>query len=118
MENLLAVFTRNAEHGFRLRSRCVPFDKLEIRYLGSIVNRNGRRPNSQKIEVSRIWTSRRIVRHLRAFLGVITYCAAFMPKIKEFRGPLDAMLKKDSKKIVKVPQKLQDNLVPGKSGIY
>ncbi|CAJ0602666.1 unnamed protein product [Cylicocyclus nassatus] len=97
MENLLAVFARIADYGFRIRLEKCSFGKPEIQYLGFIVNRNGRRPNLEKIEAIKKMEEPKSVSQLRAFLGMITYYAAFMPKIKDLRGPLDAMLKKDAK---------------------
>ncbi|KIH67346.1 integrase core domain protein [Ancylostoma duodenale] len=87
MENLLALFERIAEFGF----------KPEIRYLGFIVDRNGRRPNPEKIEAIKGMVEPKNVGQLRAFLGMITYYAAFMPAMKDLRGPLDALLTKDVK---------------------
>ncbi|EYC36161.1 hypothetical protein Y032_0928g3081, partial [Ancylostoma ceylanicum] len=73
------------------------FAKPEIRYLGFIVDKNGRRPNPEKIEAIKSMVEPKNVGQLRAFLGMITYYAAFMPTMKDLRGPLDALLKKDVK---------------------
>ncbi|EPB66592.1 hypothetical protein ANCCEY_14316 [Ancylostoma ceylanicum] len=80
MENLLALFERIAEYGFKVRIEKCSFAKPEIRYLGFIVDKDGRRPNPEKIEA------------IKAFLGMITYFAAFM---QDLRRPLNALLKKD-----------------------
>ncbi|KIH62547.1 reverse transcriptase [Ancylostoma duodenale] len=97
MENLLALFERIAEYGFKVRIEKCSFAKPEIRYLGFIVDRNGRRPNPEKIEAIKSMVEPKNVGQLRAFLGMITYYAAFMPTMKDLRGPLDALLKKDVK---------------------
>ncbi|KIH44694.1 reverse transcriptase, partial [Ancylostoma duodenale] len=97
MENLLALFERIAEYGFKVRIEKCSFAKPEIRYLGFIVDKNGRRPNPEKIEAIKSMVEPKIVGQLRAFLGMITYYAAFMPTMKDLRGPLDALLKKDVK---------------------
>ncbi|KIH44127.1 hypothetical protein ANCDUO_25858, partial [Ancylostoma duodenale] len=49
-ENLLALFVRVAEYGFKVRIEKRSFAKPEIRYLGFIVDKNGRRPNPEKID--------------------------------------------------------------------
>ncbi|EPB77334.1 ABC transporter, ATP-binding protein [Ancylostoma ceylanicum] len=97
MENLLALFERISEYGFKVRIEKCSFAKPEIRYLGFIVDRNGRRPNPEKIEAIKGMVEPKNVGQLRAFLGMITYYAAFMPTMKDLRGPLDALLKKDVK---------------------
>ncbi|EYC24344.1 hypothetical protein Y032_0014g2450 [Ancylostoma ceylanicum] len=96
-ENLLALFERIAEYGFKVRLEKCSFAKPEIRYLGFIVDKNGRRPNPEKIEAIKSMVEPKNVGQLRAFLGMITYYAAFMPTMKDLRGPLDALLKKDVK---------------------
>ncbi|KIH62534.1 integrase core domain protein [Ancylostoma duodenale] len=96
-ENLLALFERITEYGFKVRLEKCSFAKPEIRYLGFIVGRNGRRPNPEKIEAIKSMVEPKNVGQLRAFLGMITYYAAFMPTMKDLREPLDALLKKDVK---------------------
>ncbi|EPB66716.1 Low-density lipoprotein receptor domain class A [Ancylostoma ceylanicum] len=96
-ENLLALFERIAEYGFKVRIEKCSFAKPEIRYLGFIVDKNGRRPNPEKIEAIKSMVEPKNVGQLRAFLGMITYYATFMPTMKDLRGPLDALLKKDMK---------------------
>ncbi|KIH64333.1 reverse transcriptase [Ancylostoma duodenale] len=97
MENLLALFERIAEYGFKVRIEKCSFAKPEIRYLGFIVDKNGRRPNPEKIDAIKSMVEPKNVGQLRAFLGMITYYAACMPTMKDLRGPLDALLKKDVK---------------------
>ncbi|EPB73269.1 hypothetical protein ANCCEY_07639 [Ancylostoma ceylanicum] len=97
MENLLALFERIAEYGLKVRLEKCSFAKPEIRYLGFIVDKNGRRPNPEKIEAIKSMVMPKDVGQLRAFLGIITYYAAFMPAMKDLRGPLDALLKKKVK---------------------
>ncbi|EYC07833.1 hypothetical protein Y032_0068g155 [Ancylostoma ceylanicum] len=71
--------------------------KPEIRYLGFIVDKNSRRPNPEKIDAIKGMVEPKNVSHLRAFVGMITYYPAFMPTMKDIRGPLHALLKKDVK---------------------
>ncbi|VDL65828.1 unnamed protein product [Nippostrongylus brasiliensis] len=94
-ENLLALSGRIEEYGFKLRLKKCFFSKLEIRYLGFIVDRNGRRPNPEKIDAIRNKLEPKSVSQSRAFLGMVTYYSAFTPTIKNLRGSLDALSKKD-----------------------
>lgn len=73
------------------------FAKPEIRYLGFIIDKNGRRPNPQKIEAIKNMVEPTNVTQLRAFIGMVTFYSSFIPSMKKLRGPLDALLKKDVK---------------------
>ncbi|KIH57433.1 reverse transcriptase [Ancylostoma duodenale] len=70
MENLLALFERISEYGFKIRIEKCSFAKPEIRYLGFILDRTGRRPNPEKIEAIKSMTEPKSVGQLRAFLGM------------------------------------------------
>ncbi|PIO53377.1 reverse transcriptase, partial [Teladorsagia circumcincta] len=96
-ENLLAVFGRIADYGFKVRLDKCAFSQPEIRYLGFILDKNGRRPDPKKIEAIKNMKEPKNVTQLRAFLGMVTYYSAFLPSMKDLRGPLDALLKKDTK---------------------
>ncbi|PIO75317.1 hypothetical protein TELCIR_02664 [Teladorsagia circumcincta] len=96
-ENLLAVFGRIADYGLKVRLDKCAFSQPEIRYLGFILDKNGRRPDPKKIEAIKNMKEPKNVTQLRAFLGMVTYYSAFLPSMKNLRGPLDALLKKDTK---------------------
>ncbi|PIO75512.1 reverse transcriptase [Teladorsagia circumcincta] len=96
-ENLLAVFGRIADYGFKVRLDKCTFCRPEIRYLGFILDKNGRRPNPEKIDAIKNMGEPKNIAQLRSFLGMITYYSAFVPSMKNLRGPLDALLKKDVK---------------------
>uniref|UniRef100_W6NRI4 RNA-directed DNA polymerase n=1 Tax=Haemonchus contortus TaxID=6289 RepID=W6NRI4_HAECO len=96
-ENLLAVFKRIADYGFKIRLDKCTFSRPEIQYLGFILDRNGRRPNPEKIKAIKNMDEPKNIVQLRSFLGMITYYSAFVPTMKTLRGPLDALLKKDVK---------------------
>ncbi|VDL77978.1 unnamed protein product [Nippostrongylus brasiliensis] len=69
-ENLIALFRRIEEYGFKLRLEKCIFSKPEIRYLGFIKDRHGRRPNPEKIEAIKGMVEPKNVSQLRAFLGM------------------------------------------------
>ena len=47
--NVHALFKRIAECGFRVRMEKCSFAKKEIKFLGNLISRDGRRPDSEKI---------------------------------------------------------------------
>ncbi|PIO73744.1 hypothetical protein TELCIR_04276 [Teladorsagia circumcincta] len=96
-ENLLAVFGRIADYGFKVRLDKCTFCRPEIQYLGFILDKNGRRLNPEKIDAIKNMDEPKNIAQLRSFLGMITYYSAFVPTMRNLRGPLDALLKKDVK---------------------
>ncbi|KIH64820.1 reverse transcriptase [Ancylostoma duodenale] len=97
VENMRALIERIAEYRFKVRIEKCSLAKPEIGYLGFIVDEYDRRPNPEKIEAIKIMVEPTNVGQLRASLGMITYYAAFTPTMKDLRGPVDALLKKDVK---------------------
>nr|CDJ93658.1 RNA-directed DNA polymerase (reverse transcriptase) domain containing protein [Haemonchus contortus] len=96
-ENLFAVFGRISDYGFKVRLDKCTFSRPEIRYLGFILDKDGRRPNPERIEAIKNMDEPKNIAQLRSFLGMITYYSIFVPSMKNLRGPLDAFLKKDVK---------------------
>ncbi|VDL71646.1 unnamed protein product [Nippostrongylus brasiliensis] len=96
-KNLFALFERIAEYGFRVKLEKCSFAKPEIHFLGFIIDRDGRRPNPEKIAAIINMPTPENVTQLRAFLGMVTYYSSFIRNMKERRGPLDALLQKDAK---------------------
>ncbi|PIO60094.1 hypothetical protein TELCIR_18417 [Teladorsagia circumcincta] len=84
-ENLLAVFGRIADYGSKTRNTISRV----------ILDKNGRRPNPEKIDAIKNMDEPKNIARLRSFLGMITYYSAFVPTMKNLRGPLDTLLKKD-----------------------
>uniref|UniRef100_A0A0N4WWJ2 Reverse transcriptase domain-containing protein n=1 Tax=Haemonchus placei TaxID=6290 RepID=A0A0N4WWJ2_HAEPC len=96
-ENLLALFGKIADYGFKvLLDKCTFSRNM---YLGFIIDKNGRRPNPEKIEAiaTENMDEPKNIAQLRSFLGIITYYPIFVTPMRNLRGPLDAFLKKDVK---------------------
>lgn len=96
-ENLLALFDRIAEYGFRVRLEKCSFMKEQIPFLGFVVDKNGRHPNPDKIAAIKQMKEPENESQLRAFLGMVTYYGNFVPKMKSLRGPLDKLMRKHQK---------------------
>ncbi|VDP03772.1 unnamed protein product [Heligmosomoides polygyrus] len=73
------------------------FDVKTSEFTPDTIDKDGRRPNPEKIQVIKSMAEPKNVAQLRAFLGMVTYYSSFVPTIKELRGPLDALMKKDVK---------------------
>lgn len=90
------VFQRIQEYGFKVNLDKCSFLKSEVNYLGFIITAEGRRPDPMKVEVIKNMPPPKNVSELRSLLGMINYYAAFVPDMRNLRGPLDKLLLKDS----------------------
>ncbi|CAI2296196.1 unnamed protein product [Caenorhabditis sp. 36 PRJEB53466] len=95
MENLIELFKRISEYGFRVKIEKCHFLGEEIKFLGFIIDKNGRRPDKEKVQVIKGMCEPKDQKELRSFMGMITYYSAFIPHMKSLRGPLDKLLMKD-----------------------
>ncbi|EGT45435.1 hypothetical protein CAEBREN_28903, partial [Caenorhabditis brenneri] len=114
-DNLFEVFKRISEYGFRVKLEKCKFLEEKIKYLGFIIDRNGRRPDESKVQPIKGMCDPKNQKELRSFMGMITYYSAFIPQMKSLRGPLDKLLLKDvewrwSTKEAEAFQKLKDVL--------
>ncbi|KIH46294.1 hypothetical protein ANCDUO_23656 [Ancylostoma duodenale] len=93
--NLEALFGRIHEYGFRVRMEKCNFLMPQIRYPGCIIDKNGRHPDPEKIELIRQMPVPRNVAEVCSFLGMISYYGSFVAEMRQLRTPLDALLKKN-----------------------
>ncbi|TMS32149.1 hypothetical protein L596_000031 [Steinernema carpocapsae] len=94
-KNLYDVLQRLEEAGFRIRLDKCSFGKKQIKYLGFILSKEGRRPDGAKIEAIAKMPEPKDLHQLRSFLGMVTYYQVFVKNLHELRKPLDQLLKKD-----------------------
>ena len=70
----------------------------EIKYLGHIIDKDGRRPDPDRataIKKKNMPVPGNIT-ELQSFLGLANYYQSFIPNMHNLRAPLNALLKKDS----------------------
>ncbi|KIH66176.1 reverse transcriptase [Ancylostoma duodenale] len=95
-QNLEAVFKRISDYGFRVRIDKCNFLMQEIRYLGDIIDKDGRRPDPSKVKAITEMPPPKDLAQLRSFLRMINYYGAFILQMRQIRAPLDALLKKNA----------------------
>ncbi|PIO72744.1 integrase core domain protein [Teladorsagia circumcincta] len=93
--NLEALFQRIHEFGFRVRIEKCSFLMPQIRYLGNIIDADGRHPDPAKTEVIKKMPPPKDIGQLRSFLGLLNYYGAFVEEMRKLRAPLEQLLKKD-----------------------
>ncbi|KHJ91397.1 hypothetical protein OESDEN_08740 [Oesophagostomum dentatum] len=86
-QNLEALFKRIQEYGFHIRMEKCNFLMPQIRYLGCLIDKDGRHPDS---EVIRQMPVSKNVQEVRSFLGMVSYygswtkeCEAAFNRAKE-----------------------------------
>ena len=89
------VLTLCEEAGFQLRPDKCEWVHSEVRLLGFIVNKNGIKPNPQKVEAIHSARSPKDKAELRSFLGAIGFLQRFIPDFAELTAPLTDLLKKN-----------------------
>ena len=77
--NVQALFARIADCGFRVRMEKCSFTKPEIKFLGHVVSRDGRRPDPEKIQEIVEMPVPKDPKQLKSFLGMISYHSFFVP---------------------------------------
>ncbi|KAK6761330.1 hypothetical protein RB195_022406 [Necator americanus] len=93
--NLEALFGKIHEYGFRVGLEKCNFLMFQIRYLGCNIDKDGRHPDPEKIEVIRQMPVPKNVAEVRSFLGMINYYGSFVAQVRQLRAPLNALLKKN-----------------------
>ncbi|PIO55133.1 hypothetical protein TELCIR_23484, partial [Teladorsagia circumcincta] len=91
-----AVFQRIQDYGFRVRLEKCSFLQTQIKYLGFVINAQGRCPDPDKVKAIRKMPTPRDVSQLRAFLGLINFYGNFVKDLHNLRAPLDALTRKDA----------------------
>uniref|UniRef100_A0A5S6QM53 RNA-directed DNA polymerase n=1 Tax=Trichuris muris TaxID=70415 RepID=A0A5S6QM53_TRIMR len=95
--NLDALLQRINEWGFHVRLNKCQFAKPEVKYLGCIINKHGRRPDPSRTAAITGMPVPTNVTQLRSFLGMINHYGQFIADLCDVRAPLDRLLQKDTK---------------------
>ena len=69
----------------------------KIKYLGHIIDNDGRRPNPERATAINDMPSPDNITTLQSFLGLTNYYQSYIKKLHDLRAPLNELLKKDKK---------------------
>ncbi|XP_065076497.1 uncharacterized protein LOC135700035 [Ochlerotatus camptorhynchus] len=95
--SLNQLFLRLQEYGFHVKAEKCSFFQSQIRYLGHIVDRQGTRPDPEKIETITAMPPPTNVTEMRSFLGTVNFYGRFVRNLQELRYPMYKLLKKETK---------------------
>jgi hypothetical protein len=96
-ERLIKTFERLNQHGLKVRKDKCSFLQKEIKYLGFILNEEGRKPDPGKMKAIITMPSPKNVSELRTAMGTISFYSQFIPDMKALKVPLNNLLKKNMK---------------------
>ncbi|CAS00122.1 Protein CBG27950 [Caenorhabditis briggsae] len=93
---LKSVFKRIDDYGFRVRLEKCTFLMPRITFLGFCIDKDGRRPDPEKVTAIQQMPEPKNDSQVRSFLGLIQFYGTFIKELFKFRPPLDALTKKDA----------------------
>ncbi|XP_063962059.1 uncharacterized protein LOC135155767 [Lytechinus pictus] len=80
-------------HDF-MKSKCV-FNTDRVVYFGHVFTANGISPDPRKVEAIHAVAEPQNVSEIRSFLGMVTYCARFIPDLASISAPLRELTRAD-----------------------
>ena len=89
------MLQRIKEAGLTINREKNVFGKTEVKYLGVLVNRDGFRPDPDKIEPVISFPVFQNLKQLRRFMGMASWYRKFLKDIATIAEPLTALTKKD-----------------------
>ena len=96
-EHLNKVFAQIREFGFKVKEAKCDFCMNKIKYLGHIIDKDGRRPDPEKSTAIKDMLAPDNVMTLQSFLGLANCYQSFMKYFHDLRVPLNELLKKNKK---------------------
>ena len=95
-EHVRRVFSRIQEFGFKVNEEKCEFFLEEIKYLGHIKDKDGRRPDSDRATAIKKTTKHASSRERHRIAKFLRFSQSFIPNMHNLRVPPNAVLKKDS----------------------
>ncbi|XP_026441996.1 uncharacterized protein K02A2.6-like, partial [Papaver somniferum] len=93
--HLRKVFERLRSYGFRVKENKCDFLLEEIKYLGHIINKEGKKPDKNRASAIKDMPEPKDIKSLQSFLGLVSYYQDFIPDLHILRAPLNDLLKKE-----------------------
>ena len=94
-KHIMCVFDKLQEYGFKVKEAKCDFFLTEIKYLGHIINKDGRRPDHDRATGIKDMPASHNVQALQSFLGLANFYQVFIKNMHNLRAPLNELLKKD-----------------------
>ncbi|XP_062704520.1 uncharacterized protein K02A2.6-like [Aedes albopictus] len=92
-KNLYKVLERLQEYGFTVKIEKCRFFMRQVNYLGQLLDKEGIRPDPEKVKAIVNMPPPNDVPTLRSYLGAINYYGKYIREMRQLRHPLDGLLK-------------------------
>ena len=92
LERTRKVFQRLKDYGFTLKSEKCKFLMRSLKYLGIILDKDGQRPDPEKITAILKMPQPSNLTEVRSFLGAINWYRKFVPEMSKLQVSLDKLL--------------------------
>jgi len=96
LESVEKVFLRLRKYGLKLNVAKSTFGASEVCYLGYLIDKNGLRPGSEKLDAVKKLEAPTSVKKIREFVGLANYFRFLIPHFALFSGVLTNLTKKNS----------------------
>ncbi|VDM00176.1 unnamed protein product [Schistocephalus solidus] len=97
IQRLETVLSQIQDYGFRLCLDKCNFFMPTVKYLGFIIDQDGRHPDLDNKDFIKEMPPPKDVNSLRVFLSLMSHCGSFLPDMHRLRPPMNKLLKKDVK---------------------
>jgi hypothetical protein len=94
--HLRQVLSRLREHQLYAKQSKCDFFKLEVPFLGHVINGSGVTVDPKKVQAIKDWPPLTKVKDVQAFLGLVNYYRRFIPDLAKIAAPLTELLKKEN----------------------
>jgi transposase InsO family protein/predicted aspartyl protease len=91
LQTLEAVLAKLAEFNLRCNPDKCSFFKDEVSYLGFVIDKNGKRPDTQRVEAIINMPPPSNLKELEAFIGKVNYYGKFIPNFSDKCEPLNRL---------------------------
>ncbi|GBG69859.1 hypothetical protein CBR_g4686 [Chara braunii] len=90
------VLEKLREANFKINAKKCEWAKIQVLYLGHVLDIDGIKPEDSKIAAIRDWPTPRTLTELRSFLGLANYYRKFVRNFSTIAAPLRSLLKKEA----------------------
>ena len=95
-KNLLAVLNRLRQCGLTLNARKCQFRLPKLTFFRHDLSKNGVAPSEEKVAaVQNAKPPKSVQAEVRSFLGLVQYCAKFLPNFAQEAEPIGQLTRKD-----------------------
>ena len=97
LKRLESVLERLQKHNIRAKKTKCSFMAKEVRYLGHVIDKEGRHPFPEKVDGIKDANPPNNVSELRSFLGMVNYYGSYIRNLSTMLAPLNKLLRVDTK---------------------